>query len=282
MPTLNEFINTVKSNGLAKKSKYLLEIFPPFLQDSGSAQFARLTNEKLPGMDVNARYSEMNSTQRLVSLFCETMSIPGMKIDTKDNRTYGPIFRMPMNRTYNDFTATFYLDREGKIRRFFDLWQEFIVNPKNNHFNFYKEYVSRAKIYTLDEDLQDGTVADKESLYAVELFDIFPTEVASMEYAAGDSEIQKVSVTFAYHKYEVKYLFEEAVPAEEEVATTDEDSSESTNEDEGETEEEAFGEEDFGDDEDFNDPDTENEDGFAVDGEGRELVDDDGLPLVIT
>jgi hypothetical protein len=163
---LADFISEVKSRGLSKPNRFEVE-------------FAR-----------------MNSDSKLVSLFCEISNLPGISINTKGLRIYGPAYQRPVSAEFGGeaINMTFYVDSDFHVKKYFDDWIFKVVNPNSFNVQYEDNYKSDITIRQLNEKNQ--------ITYQVKLIDAFPRAINMMDLnMASDNQVHKLNVTFSYRKW---------------------------------------------------------------------------------
>ena len=134
---------------------------------------------------------------------CESVSLPTKGIASNAQDIYGPPREIPYRETFTEAALSFILDDAFTVKRFFDTWQENIINPETgNVANYWTNFVGAIKISRLSNDATSFSQADARSSYNIELVDAYPSAVG--EVALGHtqgSEILKLSVTFKYRKW---------------------------------------------------------------------------------
>jgi hypothetical protein len=119
-----------------------------------------------------------------------------MSISTKGLKLYGPAYQRPISSEFNGeaINMTFYLDRDMKVKAFFDAWMFKTVNPNSFNVSYAKDYVSEIKISQLNEN-------DNET-YSVYLEDAFPRAMSLVDLSAGSvNQAGKLNMTFAYRRW---------------------------------------------------------------------------------
>ena len=171
-----------KADGLARVARYEVLLTPP----SGA---------NLP--------TEMTRT---ISLFCNTISMPGHDLQTNPIKHGTEINReMVVGHGYEGtIEATFYLDQELELKTYLDKWQEAAISTTRNTVSYYevdglKQYVGTMKIFQLGSKSSGQTRfefnsntgfsmnkkmhAEAERVYGIEVEEVFPTTIAPIEYA---------------------------------------------------------------------------------------------------
>lgn len=168
MATLNQFISQVKSSGLARDNKYVVSITPPQTLNTGGPQ-----NE-------------------LLRLYCQSVSMPGLNYVSNPVLTYGEQREVIYNRQYDPISLEFVLDGRMDIKRYFDSWQQLMIDPVSRMVNYYENYIG-----TIDISQLDGTDAENE-IYSVKLHECYPKIVSPIQYSAGAKDFTKLQVQIEY------------------------------------------------------------------------------------
>ena len=135
-----------------------------------------------------------------LSFLCESVSLPTKGIASNAHDIYGPPREIPYRETFTEAALSFIVDDAFTIKRFFDAWQERIINPETGNVNYWTNFVATINITRLSNDASGfETATDK---YKIELREAYPSAVG--EIALGHSQgtdILKLSVTFKYRKW---------------------------------------------------------------------------------
>lgn len=172
----NEFfnINTFrqKLNGGAKANLFRIQIEP---------------EETIEGVDLSN-----------LSILCKSGAIPAFTLGVIEVPFRGRRIKIPGDRTYADWTATFVNDDSQNIRKSFDNWMKNIIDVDGE--NSLRDSTSsyRCKI-TVNQLRPDGTVSR-----VYELYDAFPTDVSAIDLSYDTTDaVQEFTVTFQYHYLDV-------------------------------------------------------------------------------
>jgi hypothetical protein len=172
----------------------------------------------------NAVFKNRASLTRSLSFQCEAAELPGRTINTLDARTYGPTIKYPYQTSYNDLNLTF-ICMGNKImesfpgesesvpntglweKTFFDDWLNFINPTDLYNFNYKSDYQTAITIHHYDvhssTEVENNFVNQfLDPTYSVDFFDVFPTSVNQLQLGWADDSILKLTVTFAYRKWE--------------------------------------------------------------------------------
>jgi hypothetical protein len=174
---INDFITKIKSEGLARTNRFAITMGLPNVLDYGRNPF--------------------NTSPYDVALLCENVQIPGVNLNTIQNRTFGEFRETPYETMYDALTATFYVDREMKIKTLFDKWILGIQGYNgpsggtgSRTFRYYNEYVTDMQIYVND--------TMNQTYYGVALYEVYPKTIGAITLDNNSKEIMKMTVTLQY------------------------------------------------------------------------------------
>lgn len=129
-----------------------------------------------------------------LGFMCNQMTFPARSFMTTESRHIGTPFRLPYSTQYQDVAFTFHCSSDMRERKYFELWQQSIVNVHINSFNFYKEYVMPVHLMQLDNE---GNVT-----YQVTLIEAYPISIEGVtSSSAARDEVQQCTVTMAYRHW---------------------------------------------------------------------------------
>ena len=160
-------------------------------------------NEALgkPGPQNEQSKTSNASISRYLALQCEAAEFPGKTLLTQDAKIYGPTFKVPYQTQYGDTTLTFLCTNEFYERKLFERWMEAIMPTDTNNLRFPKgeksRYLTNIKIIQYDDFIK--------RIFIVELIDAFPIGISSQSLNWSEDNFHRLSVQFAYQKYNVIY-----------------------------------------------------------------------------
>jgi hypothetical protein len=109
--SLEKFISEIRTGGVARPNRFSVEITKPLC----------MSTSPTPGVE---------ELPKLISLYCQSASIPGQNIGVRDLRITGPTYKRPINIDYGG---------EGIALTFFAVTHEtfpIVVTAVTNIFNF--------------------------------------------------------------------------------------------------------------------------------------------------
>lgn len=173
---LNEFISKVKSTGLARTNRYRVTIATPAL---------------MTGF--------MNSG-RLITLFCESTSLPGQVVATTEQRIMGETREFPYSKFYDNITLSFYIDNNFEVKGFFDNWLNSVSNTQNKITSYYKDYIAPTvliEVLPMDSEV---------STYSITLHEAYPKGISPIQLSADSRDIAKIGVSLNYKYYTTSHV----------------------------------------------------------------------------
>ena len=135
----------------------------------------------------------------LVSVYVEQASIPLLNIFTKSFKIFGPTYQRPISSEYGGegIAFTFHVDRNMKIRRFFEDWMHTIVNPYTFTVGYLKDYSTNIIVRQIDEQ--------NNITHEIELLEAFPRNLNLMDLNnSASNQTHRLNVLFAYRYWKSK------------------------------------------------------------------------------
>ena len=187
----NEFfnINTFreKLKGGSKANLFRMEIIPEFTVPGFSAEDSKRAN-----------------------ILCKSGAIPAFTLGIIEVPFRGRRIKIPGDRTYADWTATFVNDDNQKTRKYFDAWMNTIVDVDGENALRTGVGSYRCRI-SINQLRPDGNISRTYDLY-----DAFPTDVSAIDLSYDTTDaVQEFTVTFQYHYLDVGDTSEAGVDASE-------------------------------------------------------------------
>ena len=173
---LNDFISNVKTIGLARTNRYRVTIATPAL---------------MTGF--------MNSG-RLITLFCESTSLPGQVVATTEQRIMGETREFPYSKMFDNITLSFYIDNNFEVKGFFDNWLNSVSNTQNKITSYYKDYIAPTvliEVLPMDSEV---------STYSITLHEAYPKGISPIQLSADSRDIAKIGVSLNYKYYTTSHV----------------------------------------------------------------------------
>ena len=186
-----------RRGGVARGNRYAVYITHPSKGMNSFLKFdpATLLSNLISGDGVNL--GDFISDPRDMFLLCQSASLPGKRITTTEathnhNRT-----KKPYSMMTEEVTMSFLLTNDYYVKRYFDMWQNMIVDDSGDH---YKTMYKRD--YSTDVTIQQlSTSNDFVPGYSIQLLNAYPIQVSSVELSNGGDGLLEVSVTWEYDNW---------------------------------------------------------------------------------
>ena len=215
----SNFFNTIKNDGLGNLIGTIEDFnsagLPTVNQSEQSEGIVRQPSRSgltdfiakvKQGMARNNRYLVTiplgyGNASEIASLFCESVSLPGLSVATTPHRIYGEQREVPYERMFDPVTFTFYVDSGLIIKKAFDDWMAQIIDPLTRTQAYYNDYIRDVtiEVYNVDDTVP----------YAVTLYKAYPKSVQAVQLDANGKDIMKLTVTLVYKYWESKEIAEQ-------------------------------------------------------------------------
>lgn len=168
-----------KRGGIARGNRYGVHFTHPTLRNSQG----RSNNWVQDGRDT--------------WILCTAAVLPGKRISTTEATHNHHLAKKPYSMATDEVTMSFMLTGDYYMKKYFDLWQEMIVDSTGNHYKTYfkRDYVADVQIEALGYD-EDDTVG-----YSITLQNAYPIQVSQVELGEGAEGILEVTVTWEYDNW---------------------------------------------------------------------------------
>lgn len=165
--TLDAFISAIKTENAARLNRFKVLISNPIIS---------------------------NQNGNLVCLYCEQAALPSITYASQPVRTFGDQREVVYERTFETLNLTFLIDRQFKVKEYFDEWGDLIVNPITRLCGFYNDYAKTIEI--IAQDIRDNDV------YITTIYEAYPKSISTINLDNNSKDIAKLQVSFNY-KYHV-------------------------------------------------------------------------------
>lgn len=180
---LERFKTEVLGQGLARTNRFEVLITPP------------------PSLPI------FNKDKERVSMFCEVSNFPPLSLNVRQLRILGPNFQRPITSDYggDGISMIFHVDREMKVKSFFDNWLELIVSNQDWSVLYPEDYQTTLNIRQIDEQ--------NNVTYEIELLEAFPRSMNIMELNnSAQSQTHRLNIIFAYRYWRKRVVEVAEVP----------------------------------------------------------------------
>ena len=176
----SDFIAQVKSQGLMRNNRYIVEMSLPRAMNRG-------------GIDM-----------RKVLLFCDSVTIPGVTLTSTPAKTYGEVREMPWERLFQPASMSFYVDNAMHVKKVFDEWKDLIQDPVTRDIGYYVNYTTDIQIEIFD--------IDENARYRVTLYEAYVKDIASITMDMANRDVMKLPVTFQYKYWKSTDAYSSVTP----------------------------------------------------------------------
>jgi hypothetical protein len=100
---------------------------------------------------------------------------------------------------YGPISITFICTPGLPEKKYFENWQDLIINKETWEARFYKNYIGALDIFSLD--------AEENDRYVSLLYEVFPKTVNAQDFGAGSNDAyQTITVEFAFRWWESMFI----------------------------------------------------------------------------
>lgn len=183
---MQQFVASIRDTDFAMVSKYRVDFHIP---EAVFSQYpaAGLDHEEL----------------KLLSLHCDSTSLPGFMFDMQPYRIYGPSYQRPVHVSYGDVISfSIMLKQDIRPRRIFEGWMNIIQDPISYCFKYPETYMSSGIVINhVKHRGTDITSNTDYTTYSIRLIDAFPIAIHASPLDFGSRDIQKITVDICYRKW---------------------------------------------------------------------------------
>ena len=153
-------------------------------------------------------FNDNNISADELNLLCSRASLPFKQISTRE-RMIGPKpMKLPYAITTEDTNMTFLVMNDYKIKKYFDAWQNRIINNDTYEVSYLNDYARDIQIDQLKQGYKGDvngadSIPSENIIYSCKLLDAYPTTLSQIDFTNDLNGIVEVSVSFSYRKWEV-------------------------------------------------------------------------------
>lgn len=147
-----------------------------------------------------ATLSKQTEDQNLTNLLCKSAALPGSNLGVIEVPFRGRTVKIAGDRTFDTWTATFFNDKDFKLRTFFEQWANSINTHEGNTAPLFvpnnsSGYMADLGVKQLEKDAsEEGAILRTYSLKYC-----FPTNVSQIDVAYdSNDQIEEFTVEFQY------------------------------------------------------------------------------------
>tara|TARA_B110000259_G_scaffold186109_1_gene236594 strand:+ start:1703 stop:2401 length:699 start_codon:yes stop_codon:yes gene_type:complete len=186
-----------RRGGVARGNRFGVYITHPSKGMNSLLNFnpATLLSNLISGDGVNI--GDFIQDPRDMFLLCKSVLMPGKRITTTEATHNHNLSKKPYSMATDEVTMTFLLTNDYYIKKYFDMWQEMIIDSSGNHYKaFYKrDYCTDVTIQQLSNsnDVIPG--------YTIKLENAYPIQIGALELSSESDGLLEVSITWEYDNF---------------------------------------------------------------------------------
>ena len=186
-----------RRGGVARGNRFGVYITHPSKGMNNLLNFnpATLLSNLISGDGVNI--GDFIQDPRDMFLLCKSVLMPGKRITTTEATHNHNLSKKPYSMATDEVTMTFLLTNDYYIKKYFDMWQEMIIDSSGNHYKaFYKrDYCTDVTIQQLSNsnDVIPG--------YTIKLENAYPIQIGALELSSESDGLLEVSITWEYDNF---------------------------------------------------------------------------------
>ena len=149
---------------------------------------------------------DKKDSQELINVMCKSAALPGSNLGVIEVPFRGRTVKIAGDRTFDTWTATFFNDKDFKLRSFFEQWANSINTHDDNTAPLFTPnksggYMGELIVKQLDKDTTDGGSVLREYT----LVHCFPTNVSPIDLAYdSNDQIEEFTVEWQYSYFTAK------------------------------------------------------------------------------
>jgi len=193
--TLKSTIN--RRGGIARGNRFGVYVSHPSKGMNSLLNFnpAKLISNIISGDGVHL--GDFIQDPRDMFLLCQSCTLPGKLISTVESGHNHHLSKKPYSAATDEVTMSFLLTNDYYVKKYFDMWQEMIIDTSHEHYKAYykRDYVKDVTIQQLStgNDIVPG--------YSIKLENAYPIQVSAIELNNGSDGILEVTVTWEYDNF---------------------------------------------------------------------------------
>ena len=187
----NDFVQLVKSDGLAYQNRFYINIGLP---------------RKLYGASSFLFNSPSSTANRNLHLLCKGITINGVNVATAQTRLTGEVYDLPYDRNFSGASIQFYVDKSLIVRQFFEDWVHSIQDPDSRVLSWYDDYVSTIEIFIENKSQRQSPT------YKFILNQAFPKQIGALSLDQDATGIMILNVEFDFHNYRTEFAMPSNIP----------------------------------------------------------------------
>ena len=186
-----------RHGGIARGNRYAVYITHPSKTFNHILRFdpATFLNNMIDGQGHHA--GDFIQDPRDMFLLCQSITLPGKRISTIEAAHNHNIAKKPYSAATDEVSMTFMLTNDYYIKKYFDLWQEMIIDTTHNHYK-----ASYKRDYCTDVIIQQ--LSNSNHIipgYTLLLENAYPIQVGSVELSNASEGLLELPITWEYDNF---------------------------------------------------------------------------------
>jgi hypothetical protein len=146
------------------------------------------------------------ATPQSLNVLCKAASMPGRQLTTVDRTIGVESQKVAYGYANDDVSLTFLGLNDYVVRKYFEDWQHFALNPDNNTVRYKSDYARNVVVQQLDQL--------HNVVYSVTLEAAFPTQLLNLDFTNENGQPIDVTVTIAYTRWKRNNAISDFVSSE--------------------------------------------------------------------
>jgi len=191
-----------RRGGIARGNRYGVHIAHPLAGKS----LMMNTVEAIPSdEDIDTSFIQDG---RDTYMLCSAVSLPGKRISTTEATHNHNMSKKPYSMATDEVSMTFLLTNDYYMKKYFDLWQELIINSTGNHYktSYKDDYCAQIEIHALN-------ATNEKVGYGTKLINAYPIQVSQIELSEGAEGLSEITVTWEYDNWKIIHIKDGFIPA---------------------------------------------------------------------
>ena len=155
---------------------------------------------------------------RDLNILCTNVNLPGRQIMTQERLIGIKARKMPNGFASDDINLTFHVMNDYNIRRYFETWQNKVINQDTFEIGYANQFCKQVRIKQLKKGMAFDFPIDKifglnidldiitrqSDVYTCTLLDAFPTTMNTIELSDEQDGLVKLNVQLSYTNWTSK------------------------------------------------------------------------------
>jgi hypothetical protein len=195
-------IDSIKSTinrrgGIARGNRYAVYVSHPSRGMNSLLKYdpATMLNNLISGDGVHL--ADFIQDPRDLFLLCKQVGLPGKRISTTNAAHNHNLTKKPYSAATDEVSMSFLLTNDYYIKKYFDMWQEMIIDTTHDHYKTYykRDYCSDIIIQQLSQsnDVIPG--------YTIKLENAYPIQIGQVDLSSEGEGLLEVNVTWEYDNF---------------------------------------------------------------------------------